>query len=213
MSNDKHALLDDASLLRAAEITLLDSQGQSVKFGSILADKLTIVVFIRHFFCGSCQDYVFQISSIRPAALADTGKQVIIIGCGSYEPIAHYKGKNTPLRYLPQTTTCPFPIYADPSRKLYHALGMTIETLAATPANEQRKSYLQKGDVANVFRSIWRGPLKNPSLIGKQGNISQLGGEFIFEPGPKCTFASRMQHTQDHVEVAELMKAAGIEYP
>ncbi|KAF8837370.1 hypothetical protein BDN67DRAFT_205350 [Paxillus ammoniavirescens] len=203
MSTNQHAIPDDTSLLQAAEITVFDFQGQTVKFGSILADKPTVVVFIRHFFCGSCQDYVTQLSSVRPDALASAGKQVVVIGCGSYEPIAQYK----------ETAATPFPIYADPSRKLYHALGMTIESLALTPAGEPRKSYLQKGDTVNALRSIWRGPLKNPLLIGKQGNISQLGGEFIFEPGPKCTFASRMQHTQDHVEVAELMKAAGIEYP
>jgi hypothetical protein len=31
--------------------------------------------------------------------------------------------------------------------------------------------------------SSQRGPLKNPSHIGKQGNISQLGGDFILGPG------------------------------
>ncbi|KAF9235052.1 AhpC/TSA antioxidant enzyme-domain-containing protein [Melanogaster broomeanus] len=205
MPNDQRALPDEASLLEAAKITVLDSQGEGVEFGSILANKPTIVVFIRHFFCGpsTLQEYVAQVSSVRPDALANAGKQVVIVGCGSYEPIAAYKS----------ITTCPFPIYADPSRALYHALGMTIETLAATPANEPRKSYLQTGNLVNALQSIWRGPLKNPSLIGKQGNISQLGGEFVFEPGPMCTFASRMQHTQDHVEVAELMEAAGVEYP
>ncbi|KIJ66638.1 hypothetical protein HYDPIDRAFT_109750 [Hydnomerulius pinastri MD-312] len=203
MSNDRSTLPDEPSLLQACQTLVLDSQGQSTEFGSIFNDKPTIVVFIRHFFCGSCQDYVMHVSSVRQEALAAAGKQVVIIGCGSYEPIAHYK----------ETTLCPFPIYADPTRKLYHTLGMTIETLARTPANEERKSYLRKGDVANALSSMWRGPLKNPSLIGKQGNISQLGGEFVFEPGPKCVFASRMQHTQDHVEVAELMKIAGVEYP
>lgn len=42
-----------------------------------------------------------------------------------------------------------------------------------------------------------RGPLKNPSLIGKQGKLSQLGGDFIFGPGNTCSFASRMRHTED----------------
>ncbi|KAL1738248.1 hypothetical protein HDZ31DRAFT_51288, partial [Schizophyllum fasciatum] len=52
---------------------------------------------------------------------------------------------------------------------------------------------------------------KSPSLLGRQGKISQLGGEFVLGPGNVCSFASRMQHTEDHVEVAELLKEAGIE--
>ena len=27
------------------------------------------------------------------------------------------------------------------------------------------------------------GPIKNPSHFGKQGNLSQLGGDFVFGPG------------------------------
>jgi hypothetical protein len=35
----------------------------------------------------------------------------------------------------------------------------------------------------SAYPSLQRGPLKNPSHIGKQGNISQLGGDFILGPG------------------------------
>jgi hypothetical protein len=43
------------------------------------------------------------------------------------------------------------------------------------------------------FLSSQRGPLKNPSHIGKQGNISQLGGDFILGPGMR--FHHPNQHT------------------
>lgn len=43
--------------------------------------------------------------------------------------------------------------------------------------------------------------LHNPSHIGKQGNFSQLGGEFILGPGLECSFASRMQHTEDRTSL------------
>ncbi|KAI6031006.1 AhpC/TSA antioxidant enzyme-domain-containing protein, partial [Pisolithus marmoratus] len=133
--------------------------------------------------------------------LLKADRQIIVVGCGSYEAIAAYKA------------SCPYAIFADPKRELYHALGMTTETLARTPANEKRPSYLRKGLLGNILSSIWSGPLKNPSLIGKQGNISQLGGEFVFDSDTTCTFAHRMKHTEDHTEISELMKAAGVEYP
>jgi len=55
----------------------------------------------------------------------------------------------------------------------------------------------------------------HPKLIGRQGNIAQLGGDFIFGVGgyrvrtdlalryryhpigPQCSFAHRMRHTED----------------
>lgn len=106
-------------------------------------------------------------------------------------------------------------MYADPSRKLYHTLGMDIETLAKTPSKETKRSYVSMGALSNIAMSLWvsstetdsiflnqpnvvqRGPVQHPSLIGKNGNISQLGGEFIFGPGNVCSFASRMRHTED----------------
>ena len=33
--------------------------------------------------------------------------------------------------------------------------------------------------------------------MGKQGSISQLGGDFIFGPDAQCIFAHRMRHTED----------------
>jgi hypothetical protein len=114
-----------------------------------------------------------------------------------------------------------------------------IEHIAGTPAGEKKKSYLNSGLVTNILTSIWvikfspsryiqnaldgliklhcvqNGPLKNPSLIGKQGNISQLGGELIFGSSMwfavpeaqqnslrllkdnECIFAYRMQHSED----------------
>jgi len=89
---------------------------------------------------------------------------------------------------------------------------MNIETLATAPS-DNRKSYLRLSKLSNILQSIWTGPLKNPALVGKQGNILQLGGEFIIGPGNQCTYAYRMQHTEDHTEVAELMQAAGVTYP
>ncbi|KAI6031147.1 AhpC/TSA antioxidant enzyme-domain-containing protein [Pisolithus microcarpus] len=202
MSDNSRSIPDEVALRSAARVSIFDAQGQRVEFGSLLKEPI-IVVFIRHFFCGSCQQYVTQLSSVRPEALSKANRRLIIVGCGSYEAIATYK----------EITSSPFAIYADPKRELYHALGMTYETLALTPANEKRRSYLQKGLLGNTLSSIWSGPLKNISLIGKQGKISQLGGEFVFDSDVTCTFAHRMKHTEDHTEVSELMRVAGVEYP
>jgi hypothetical protein len=173
-----------------------------VPFGDIFADQKTIVVFIRHFFCGSCMQYVSQLTTVREDALKEAPAKMALVGCGDWGLIETYK-KDTEFKGE---------IYANPDRKLYDSLGL-ISNLQTTPKDEEKRSYLKRGFLNNTLWSIWRGPFKNPSHIGKQGNISQLGGDFILGPGVTCSYMSRMRHTGDHVEVSELMKAAGVAYP
>jgi len=200
---DLKALPDETTIKEVSDLEVFDIKGDKVKFGSICEKEKAIVVFIRHFFCGSCQAYVEHLATVPEEALEAAGTKIVVIGCGewnlikSYSETAKFKGK----------------FFADPTRKLYHALGMDIESLERTPKGQPRPSYLSLGPIGGIMQSLWRGPIKNPSFIGKNGNISQLGGEFIFGPGPQCTFASRMRHTEDHTEVSELMKQAGISFP
>ncbi len=86
------------------------------KTDSIVSRKSpkTVVFFIRHFWCGQCQDYTFaSVSLLEPVALAAAGIKVVIISNGSWKIIKSYK----------KLFNCPFPIYVDGPRKLYHLLG------------------------------------------------------------------------------------------
>ncbi|KAF9466651.1 AhpC/TSA antioxidant enzyme-domain-containing protein [Collybia nuda] len=197
------SILPDASaLLKASKLNIFDSQGKEVDFGTVFKKEKVIVVFIRHFFCGNCQQqYVEQLAAVPKDGLEKASTKIVVVGCGEWNPIKSYA----------ETTGFQGTIFADPSRQVYHALGMDIKKLAGTPAGEKKRSYLITGRFSNAMLSIWKGPLKNLSLIGKQGNISQLGGEFILGPGLECSYAYRMQHSEDHAEVADLMKAAGVE--
>ncbi|KAH9973377.1 AhpC/TSA antioxidant enzyme-domain-containing protein [Lactifluus volemus] len=202
MATDHSTTIDAKTLETASDIQLFDSKGARVRFGDIYAEEKTITVFIRHFFCGSCMQYVAQLSTVRSEALKEASTRVVLVGCGDWHLIENYK----------KDTEFQGDIYANPDRKLYDVLGM-VSNLQATPKGEEKRSYLKRGLLGNVLWSIWRGPLQNPSHVGKQGKISQLGGDFVFGPGTTCTYSSRMRHTEDHVEVAELMKAAGVSYP
>lgn len=129
-------------------------------------------------------------------------------------------------------------MYADPTRKLYDALGAVVRL--AGP--EQRPDYVRDGAVVGALRAIWvrlplaisspvltggtqRGPLSHLTQLGKQGNISQLGGDFVLGPGacaapfrlwltrdgagPTSSFAWRMRNTQDRASRA-LRTRAGL---
>lgn len=61
-------------------------------------------------------------------------------------------------------------------------------------------------------------------LTSSPGNIMQLGGEFILEPGFECSFAHRMtnfsseylhrtQLTSDHMEAPDILRLAGCAHP
>ncbi|KAF7428642.1 hypothetical protein PC9H_007869 [Pleurotus ostreatus] len=200
MSSNKS--IPDASVLQEASLLeIFDLNGQKVKFGSIFEKESVIAVFIRHFFCGNCQMYVEQLATVKKENLASASAKIIVIGCGKWDAIKAYA----------ETTGFSGEIYVDPTRELYHKLGMTIGSVKGTPAGEERRSYLRGGFWTAVGQGLLKGPLSHPTLLGKQGNITQLGGDFILGPGPKCSYASCMQNTADHTEVAELMKLAGVE--
>ncbi|CAL1693844.1 unnamed protein product [Somion occarium] len=190
-------------LEKASDVIIYDSTGKAVKFGDLFKERETIVVFIRHFFCGTCQLYVSQLATVKPESLEQAGKDLVIIGCGDFQPIKAYC----------ETTGYKGKIYADPSRELHRLFELT-ESLERTPEGQQKRAYVaNRSYLGGAFSSILQGPLKHLQHIGKQGNISQLGGEFILGPGNQCSYASRMQHTEDHVDVADLMREAGVQYP
>lgn len=92
-----------------------------------------------------------------------------MIGCGAPELINSYL----------QETGCPFPVYADPTRRLYSELGM-VRTLAMG----SRPAYLQGKSLAHtVVTGVVQG-LKQvkTGLVMKMGDQRQVGGEFLFEP-------------------------------
>ncbi|KAG5726143.1 hypothetical protein E4T56_gene2502 [Termitomyces sp. T112] len=234
------AIPDADTLTNAAKLQILDSQGAKVTFGSLFENQKTIVVFISENLYGLpiinsfsifralllwreppfmlnlntpdlnilatsriARYSRFSLNNIFSAnTIGHSHVKLAVVGCGDWQPIQSYAN----------TTKFSGPIYADPSRSLYRALGMNIEKLEGTPPVQQRKSYLTTGPLKNAMKSIWKGPLKHPNLLGKQGNISQLGGDFVLGPGLICSFAWRMQHTEDHVEIAELLEKAGVEY-
>jgi hypothetical protein len=135
-----------------------------------------------------------------------------------------------------EATNCPFPIYADPTCRLYATLGMT-RTLALGP----RPEYMRKGMLYSMARSVVQGlkQLKG-GLAAKAGDLQQVGGEFLFEPvagvaddataasrlstpasseadgiseEKRVTWCHRMRNTRDHAEIPELREVLGFNGP
>ena len=214
-------------LENVADLPVLDVDGQSHPFKTLYSTQhgpqRVLIIFIRHFFCGvstcrditnlsccdaiqpglhtnwfqNCQEYIRTLSSsITPQSLLEleTPSQIVIIGCGQPDLI----------RFYVKETDCPFPIYADPTKKIYGLLGMT-RTLSL---GNKSPEYMQTSVLVNAVKSIVQ-ELRSGRNILKGGDFYQVGGEFIFEKD-KVTWCHRMRNTRDHAEIPELRAALEI---
>ncbi|KAB5525735.1 AhpC/TSA antioxidant enzyme-domain-containing protein [Coniochaeta sp. 2T2.1] len=164
-----------ATLRKIEDYVVLDRDGKSHPFKSLYTGKhvarRVLVIFVRHFFCGNCQEYLRTLSSaITPDSLLrlPISTFIAVVGCGDPGLIDMYA----------EATGCPFPVYADPTRKLYAELGM-VKTLALG----ERPAYMKKGMLRSSIDSILQGLKQIPKgLAMKAGDQRQIGGEFLFEP-------------------------------
>ena len=209
-------------LEKVADLSVLDKDRKKYSFKSLYADndngpRRVLIIFIRHFFCGvcapnhylplavkdadkhpqNCQEYLRTFaSSITPESLAALSPptEIVVIGCGQPHLIPMYT----------QETGCPFPIYADPTRKLYHLLGMTSTlNLGKTPA------YMQRSLLSMAVKSFIQ-ELKSGRNMLSGGDFRQVGGEFLFQNG-KVTWCCRMRNTRDHAEIPVVRQQLGLD--
>ncbi|KAH8928493.1 hypothetical protein BT69DRAFT_1277085 [Atractiella rhizophila] len=185
-------------LEKASKLEVFDEDGNKVTLGSLFEHQKTAVVWIRHFYCGMCQQYVQAwTDEVKASVLEEAGVKLVFIGCGDYKLIKPYRS----------LLSTPYAIYADPTKSTYIALGMTLRTLE----KGEDPTYLKKRGWAGIKDSIFDGLSMGLKYIGKQGDMKQLGGDFIFGPGLQCHYTNRMLTTRDHTEVKDLAKELGIE--
>ncbi|KAI9753057.1 MAG: hypothetical protein M4579_005356 [Chaenotheca gracillima] len=190
-----------AELAKVEDTLVLAADGSSRPFKSLYSGegvaKRVMVIFVRHFLCGNCQEYLRTLTrAVTPDSLLSLPVPtfITIIGCGRPELIPMYI----------EATGCPFPIYADPSRKLYDSLGMT-RTLTLGPKPEYMRISLLTAMVTSVVQGLRQG-----TGATKAGDVKQVGGEFLFEDGV-VTWCHRMRNTRDHAEVPKLRLVMGLD--
>ncbi|KAH7362586.1 AhpC/TSA antioxidant enzyme-domain-containing protein [Plectosphaerella cucumerina] len=159
---------------------VLDRHGKTHTFKSLHSGRNVarrmLIIFVRHFYCGNCQDYLRSLSdSITTDALLGlpVNTFITVIGCGDPGLIQMYA----------DSTNCPFPIYTDPTRSLFKTLGMT-----RTWDMGEKPAYIKKSFFSMTSGGVVQG-LKNltTGLATKGGDFKQVGGEFLFEPADLVT--------------------------
>lgn len=84
-----------------------------------------------------------------PSSAISVVKTAFDMSASSVRSGAHLRCSHT----LTETTGFIGDVYANPSRSLYKALGL-VENLQKTPAGQNKRSYLTKGLLSNIFQSI-----------------------------------------------------------
>jgi hypothetical protein len=187
----------------ATSLPVLDSNGKSYPFSTLYATddhhQQTLFIFIRHFFCGSCKQYISALSEedgITPNDLSTSNKRLIIIGCGQPNLIEQYV----------KDTKCPFPMYADPTQKLYDVLGM-IRTLNL---GDKKPDYIKSSFLSNVAKSAVS-QISAGTAMFQGGDIRQVGGEYLINERGDIIWSHNMNNTQDHIEIKDLRKILAID--
>ncbi|KAF8251911.1 hypothetical protein K440DRAFT_653015 [Wilcoxina mikolae CBS 423.85] len=182
-----------SSLEHLKTLSVFDRTGAAIAFPTLITtDSLEkiVVVFIRHFYCGSCQDFVRALTtapSLTPSALSSRNAKLIIIGCGDSSLISEYASQ----------LSAPWEFFSDPSGAIYDTLGMHKSL-----ASGKKPDYIKTGILSAVWSGIVSGLKSGPT---KGGNITRNGGEFLWV-GQKLEWCHRMQNTRDHLEVSQIVK-------
>ncbi|BGP43412.1 hypothetical protein JCM10449v2_007447 [Rhodotorula kratochvilovae] len=208
-------------LVAAEACELVGEGGSSVTFGELIkkrGERRTVVIFLRHAWCGLCAQYVEALNRATVNLVSLSTTSFIQLGHGERGPtipplyivLINSAAPSLISTYRARMGT-PFPLYSDRSRALYKALGMTKKTWDMGKDSE-KGSYIVKSQLGNITSSISAGV----AMRAYPGSQTQLGGEFVFEQSledgsVKCLYASRMHNTRAHAEIEDVFAAAGVQ--
>ncbi|XP_065803640.1 peroxiredoxin-like 2C isoform X2 [Muntiacus reevesi] len=132
-----------------AELPVLDASGRPVPFGELFRERRAIVVFVRHFLCYICKEYVEDLAKIPKSFLQEANVTLIVIGQSSYHHIEPFC----------KLTGYSHEIYVDPEREIYKRLGM-----------KRGEEIASSGDPAQQGGTLILGPGNNIHFIHHDRN-------------------------------------------
>ncbi|XP_005210465.1 peroxiredoxin-like 2C isoform X4 [Bos indicus] len=132
-----------------AELPVLDASGRPVLFGELFRERRAIVVFVRHFLCYICKEYVEDLAKIPKSFLQEANVTLIVIGQSSYHHIEPFC----------KLTGYSHEIYVDPEREIYKRLGM-----------KRGEEIASSGDPAQQGGTLILGPGNNIHFIHHDRN-------------------------------------------
>ncbi|GAC99696.1 hypothetical protein PHSY_007299 [Pseudozyma hubeiensis SY62] len=183
-------------LFESSQCLVYNQEGEEVLFGDLFKKRRTLVCFLRHWWCGFCQQFAMSVRNIDPLPLKRAGLDFIIVGQGDWHVIKAYR----------EVMQVQYPMFADPKRNVYRALGMTLRTNDANPVcarPDYASMSMTKGILVAIKKGLFDMPIRNP------GDMKLLGGDFILGPGLQCSFTHRMTTADGHMDIPRILAQAG----
>ncbi|XP_006902891.1 PREDICTED: thioredoxin-like protein AAED1-like [Elephantulus edwardii] len=180
-----------------AELPVLDASGTSMSFGALFQERRAVVIFVRHFLCYICKEYVEDLAKIPKNFLEEANITLIVIGQSSYHHIAPFC----------KLTGYTYEIYVDPEREIYKRLGLKRgEEVAFSAQSPHVKSSLLSGSIQSLFRAM------TSPLFDFQGDPAQQGGTFILGPGNNIHYMHLDRNRLDHKPINSVLQLLGVQY-
>lgn len=170
------------SVAKLGHVEILDIRGKPVFFREVWKDRLTVLVFVRHFGCLYCHEHAQTVVHARDAIEAASGSLVLLghgnpVHAGQFSRQVGLEGR----------------VFTDPARILYRALGMKHGVLRVY--NLESSRHLARATSAG-FRN--RGVL---------GDRWQLGGSVVIGPRGDILYSYRSEVAGDHGSVSDVLTA------
>ncbi|XP_072023821.1 peroxiredoxin-like 2C [Amphiura filiformis] len=174
------------------DLVIWDQFGNRKRFHTLYQETKTIIIFVRHFLCYVCKEYVEDLAKIPRDYLQEAKVRLVVIGCAPHTYIREFR----------QETRFPHEFYCDPDRDLHKALGLRLDG-----THGKASPHVKSSVISGVLQSTWRAV----KSMHYQGDMMQQGGQFIVGPGKKLHYAWRDRNSQDHTSVNQLLAEAGVQ--
>ncbi|XP_075266940.1 peroxiredoxin-like 2C [Opisthocomus hoazin] len=186
---------EPGELREAARCLVVDAEGRSVPFEALYGEQRAIVVFVRHFLCYTCKEYVEDLARVPKAFLQEANVRLIVIGQASYHHIKPFC----------RLTGYTHEMYVDPQREIYKTLGMKRGEANNVSV---RSPHVKSNTLLGSMKSMWRA-MTGPAF-DFQGDPGQQGGALILGPGNKVHFLHLDKNRLDHVPINTVLQLAGV---
>ncbi|XP_053480927.1 peroxiredoxin-like 2C isoform X1 [Ictalurus furcatus] len=176
---------------------IYDRNGLRLTFKSLYQTHKAIIIFVRHFLCFTCQEYVEDLSKIPQEILLDADVRLIVIGQSGFSHIEAFCS----------LTGYQHEIYVDPERHIYKKLGMKRGEIYEETASQS--PHVKSSMLVGSIKSMWRA-MTSPAF-DFQGDPLQQGGALIIGPGPNIHVAHFDMNRFNHMPINGLLQLAGMQ--
>jgi peroxiredoxin len=161
----------------------LESLDGPVRLSERWSERPVAIVFMRHFGCAFCREYLIQL-----------GRSYEDLRAAGGEVVAIFQYRAEPTVSFCRSRGVPFECLGDPSRAGYKAVGLE---------RGERKEYFG----LHVTR-MWLRAAKVGAYVGKpQGDIAQRPGTFVVDQGGEVRLAHYNRSSPDNPTIPELLEA------